>query len=296
MDKLDHYFTQTIVGMPRRYTLGTPSSNSTEPVWAGSELQGAPGRGFPGALSLSDLRIAAQGLASPLLSAGRRRLVLGMAALGAAGLAAAIGVRFFAPADLATDNENRVVAARSEEPKAFPIQPAADAPPKTTAISVEAFPFAAPAPLPKATVVPPGAPMSQLPTSPVKPAQPAPPPSKDVQKEQPASLLIMDGAGPPKADDKKPAEVAQRGPTSQQEVGGVMPASPPAISPARADDQKVTVVDIAKDGSFVLITNPRTRLPERFTVGQKIFSGETIQKIDVAGGKVQLDKRSVGLQ
>ena len=56
------------------------------------------------------------------------------------------------------------------------------------------------------------------------------------------------------------------------------------------------MVDIAKDGSYVLITNPRTRLPERFTVGQKIFSGETIQKIDAAAGKVQLDQRSVGLQ
>lgn len=295
MDKLDHYFTQTIVGMPRRFTLGTPSSNSTEPVWAAAELHNTPGQVLPGALRLSDMWIAAQGLASPLRSALRQRLVLGVAALGLAALAAAIGVRYLIPEDLATGNVETVVASTSGETKAFPIQPAADATPKTTAISVEAFPFAAPAPLPKGTQAPAGPPMAQLPPSPVKPAQAAQQPPKDSQKEQTASLLIMDGAGSPKADDKKPLEVAQRGTASQQEVSGSK-TSQPAASPAKADEQKVTVVDIAKDGSFVLITNPRTRLPERFIVGQKIFSGETIQKIDVAGGKVQLDKRSVGLQ
>jgi hypothetical protein len=60
--------------------------------------------------------------------------------------------------------------------------------------------------------------------------------------------------------------------------------------------RNLTIVDIAKDNSFVLITNPSTRLPEKMTAGAKLYTGETIRKIDHARGEIQTDSRTVQMQ
>lgn len=65
---------------------------------------------------------------------------------------------------------------------------------------------------------------------------------------------------------------------------------------ARSGSPPPTIVDIAKDGSYVLITNPVNRLPQKFQVGQQIPSGGTVQRIDHAKGVVQIDGQSYGLQ
>jgi hypothetical protein len=57
-----------------------------------------------------------------------------------------------------------------------------------------------------------------------------------------------------------------------------------------------TIVTIAEDSSYVLITNPSTRLPQKFQVGQKLPSGATVQKIDHSKGVVQIDGQTFGLQ
>ncbi len=63
-----------------------------------------------------------------------------------------------------------------------------------------------------------------------------------------------------------------------------------------AKHEKVTVVDIPPDASYVLITNPQTRLPQRFAVGQKIWTGETIKSIDPKAGHLVLDSRTVSME
>jgi len=65
---------------------------------------------------------------------------------------------------------------------------------------------------------------------------------------------------------------------------------------ARSGSPPPTIVDIAKDGSYVLITNPVNRLPQKFQVGQQIPSGGTVQRIDQAKGVVQIDGQTYGLQ
>lgn len=65
---------------------------------------------------------------------------------------------------------------------------------------------------------------------------------------------------------------------------------------ARSGSPAPTIVDIAKDGSYVLITNPVNRLPQKFQVGQQIPSGGTVQRIDQAKGVVQIDGQTYGLQ
>jgi hypothetical protein len=129
---------------------------------------------------------------------------------------------------------------------------------------------------------------------------------KEVEKDA-GSLMVLDAAAKPEQSASRPLVAAStaRPPQAQAHTraastpnsratvpspqAGVPAAKPPG-------DIQVTIVDIAGDGSFALITNPTTRLPERIVVGQKIFTGEVVVKIDAAAGKVQFDKRTVGLQ
>ena len=57
-----------------------------------------------------------------------------------------------------------------------------------------------------------------------------------------------------------------------------------------------TIVTIAEDNSYVLITNPSTRLPQKYQVGQKLPNGATIQRIDHAKGVVLIDGQVLGLK
>lgn len=75
------------------------------------------------------------------------------------------------------------------------------------------------------------------------------------------------------------------------EVGGSS-----AQGAARPSTPRPTIVDIAEDNSYVLITNPGTRLPQKFQVGQTVLGVGTLQRIDHAKGTVQIDGRSYGLQ
>lgn len=57
-----------------------------------------------------------------------------------------------------------------------------------------------------------------------------------------------------------------------------------------------TIVTIADDNSYVLITNPTTRLPQKYQVGQRLPNGATVQRIDHSKGVVQIDGQTFGLQ
>jgi hypothetical protein len=137
---------------------------------------------------------------------------------------------------------------------------------------------------------------------------------KQDQKDQSPAALVLDtptkasSASPPSTAQTRanapqspsaPATVAAANTSSGRVVGPAKETSPAAASagePRVVDQRAVTVVDIDKGGAFALITNPQTRLPEKVTVGQKIFTGETVKKIDPAAGKIQLDARFVGMQ
>lgn len=72
--------------------------------------------------------------------------------------------------------------------------------------------------------------------------------------------------------------------------------SPKAEPTGKSAARRVTVVDISPDGSYALVTNPETRLPQKFKAGDKIFTGETIQKIEPKSGKLVLDSRNVYME
>lgn len=79
---------------------------------------------------------------------------------------------------------------------------------------------------------------------------------------------------------------------------GPVTEQPAKLVGVQPDDgaRKITIVDIPSDGSYVLLTNPKTRLPQKFVVGQKLATGETLQKIDVGKGTITLDGRTVNLE
>lgn len=49
---------------------------------------------------------------------------------------------------------------------------------------------------------------------------------------------------------------------------------------------RITIVDIAADGRSVLVTNPETRLPKKFVIGDQLPNGARLQSIDPAGAKI----------
>ncbi len=97
-----------------------------------------------------------------------------------------------------------------------------------------------------------------------------------------------------------PVEVKAEGPKLQLPASKASAPTPSGDAThqagTKARNEKVTVVDIPPDSSYVLITNPQTRLPQRFTVGQKIWTGETIKSIDSKAGHLVLDSRTVSME
>ena len=109
-----------------------------------------------------------------------------------------------------------------------------------------------------------------------------------------------------KAPDEPQAPVTRRFSTPMEINPAGQSTTPPKATEA-ADSSKaeptgksaarrVTVVDISPDGSYALVTNPETRLPQKFKAGDKIFTGETIQKIEPKSGKLVLDSRNVYME
>lgn len=160
----------------------------------------------------------------------------------------------------------------------------------------------------------------------VNPTKGAPTPAKPVQAVPPVVVAVLPLAGPtvaatkPKEEERQSAMVidAQKPDDIKPVVAAVEPAvMPPTLrrfpepidlkSPKPKDAlpvpvkaarpaNKVTIVDIATDGSYTLITNPETRLPKKFIVGEKVHTGETIQKIDPKSGKITFDTRTITME
>lgn len=191
--------------------------------------------------------------------------------------------------------------------------------PPTVAIGVSTATFGVPPvpPPPAAAIATPAKPTPLPPVAVVV----APAPARATQdNEKPPAAVVLDasgkpapglpaGAPPAAAVGKPPAQpapppVATAPVATPAMAGGGKLATPtrevPAVGGAEAKTEaagpRVIVVDIDKSGSFALITNPQTRLPEKVSAGQKIFTGETIKKIDPAAGKIQLDSRTITMQ
>lgn len=127
--------------------------------------------------------------------------------------------------------------------------------------------------------IPAEAPATAAPSAPSpQPTQAAP----DQKKAQGSGAVVLD------EDDKREASPAK--PTAQL---------PPAIDPSKAvarEPVRTGLVAITPDGKTALFTDPKTRLPAQFKVGDKLANGETIKTIDSKAGKVITDIKTYALE
>ena len=148
------------------------------------------------------------------------------------------------------------------------------------------LPFVAPAPMP--TPIGPAPELTSERSSPRAEARPPAKPAKEEPKppavildemvEKPKPTAAVKSEPPAKTSQPmKPTVVASVAPSAA--AAPTAPASP-ALAPARG------LIAITPDGKSAVFTDPATRLPKQFKVGDKLTSGDTIKSIDAAQGKV----------
>ena len=114
-------------------------------------------------------------------------------------------------------------------------------------------------------------------------AIPAPPAS---DKLKPAAVVLDEEQASPQSARLQPASSGAK--TLQASTGGVQKtgATVEAAAPARSSSRGGGLVAVTPDGKFALFSNPTTRMPEQFKVGNRLPTGDTIRSIDVKSGKV----------
>jgi hypothetical protein len=70
----------------------------------------------------------------------------------------------------------------------------------------------------------------------------------------------------------------------------------PAAAAKPAQPRGMGLLAIAPDGKSAAFTNPKTRLPEQFKIGDQLPSGETVRSIDLKGGRVVTNAKEYGLE
>jgi hypothetical protein len=117
------------------------------------------------------------------------------------------------------------------------------------------------------------------------------PPAKPAKEEPKPPAVILDEM----VEKPKPTAGVKSEPTAKtsqpvkptvvasvSSSAAAAPSAPaaPALAPARG------LIAITPDGKSAVFTDPATRLPKQFKVGDKLTSGDTIKSIDAAQGKV----------
>lgn len=158
-------------------------------------------------------------------------------------------------------------------------RPAA-APQRPPAVKVAAAPSPPPA-APPAPPVPITAPRGA--GAAVAPVAAAPKAHKEPESRPPSVLL----------DDPTPA--AARAVASKPSASAVQIQTRPAEPPKQAPARGTGLVTITPDAKFAVFSNPKTRLPEQFKVGDTLPSGETLRSIDYKLGRVITSSKEYSL-
>jgi hypothetical protein len=117
-------------------------------------------------------------------------------------------------------------------------------------------------------------------------------------KDAVAAKDVKGGTEAPKAkEEPKPSAMIL---DEQNPVKDAKTAPKPDLvaKPEAMPDAKVGsgLVALTPDGKYALFTNPKTRLPEKFAVGDKLPSGEVLKSIDKNAGKATTDSKEYRLE
>lgn len=328
MDPTQRYLTQMIVGAPKRIAMGVPVEVTGGPSMASGAVADAEDVSRTALARLRRWGVIGIAKLVPSRQAYMRLATLGVIAAVGVGLsqmrtlststpkeATPVAVARAPAGGPAMDSisvvkapflepalpEQTLPAVQSSQPS-LPFQPAAANQVIPAGLMAPVTPQTNPTPIPQKAVASAGPSKSAAPAaesrSPVRTSRNA----EEKRSDEPRAL-VLDGTKTdqkPQSSDTAPVKPSPKEPSlgenDKRLVGPVSEQSARLATAPVEETKRVRIVDIGHDSSFVLITNPQTRLPQKFTVGQTIFTGETLQKIDAAKGTIQLDSRTVGLQ
>ncbi|WP_186510838.1 hypothetical protein [Caenimonas sedimenti] len=117
-------------------------------------------------------------------------------------------------------------------------------------------------------------------------------------ESRPAQQPTIERKTPPVVADAKrqdqpvkpPAVLLDEPPAGQAAAAKALSPSSAAAPKAEVRSPAPTrgqgLIAITPDGKFAVFTNPKSRMPEQFKVGDQLPTGENIRSIDVKDGKV----------
>ncbi|MDP3310185.1 MAG: hypothetical protein Q8S56_04385 [Polaromonas sp.] len=118
-------------------------------------------------------------------------------------------------------------------------------------------------------------------------------PKEDAKDEKARPAVILD-ADIPFAKAKLPEVGSQQKATAPPPALGQPPKQ--QASTSGSSGLSSGLVALTQDGKFALFTNVKTRLPEKFAVGDRLPTGEVLKAIDRVNGKVQTDAKEYRLE
>lgn len=125
----------------------------------------------------------------------------------------------------------------------------------------------------------------------------ASPPAKSQKNEQAAPrvpAVLLDDPAPAAAQRAGPAAVAVAKPAATTSNPAVAAKPDQANKPPAARGSGL--VAITPDGKSGVFTNPKTRLPEQFKVGDQLPNGETVRSVDYKEGRVVTSSKEYSLE
>ena len=304
-EQINRYFTRAVVGKPVRMNLGVATRPPNGLRW------GPVGKGATKGWRLHPRTWSIPGLTriKEVLSSRAVKLTAIGSGLVLASIYAMVGIGLIGNSSEEEKNASLTVSPREVAPvqlSSIHIEKAEFTPEMSepTRDSSAAKPQEGPLPMfapPGAPDAPAAAPYRLKPTPQTSTASAVQTPDKSVappEKAKPVSAVILDAAPDRVKSVQEPASGESKK-TGKKPDAGMKLTEPAtlrqAAAPVAPSGPAVTIVDIDRNGSYVLLTNPASRLPEKFVVGQKIFTGETITKIDPANGRIQLGSRTVNM-
>lgn len=307
----DEIITRLVVGERMRVTLGVPvgqridaGAKTAALRWKDGGWIESTGSKLSKAMGPSTFQVPLQRIAAAKSTASRKYGLMALASLVAVSIGAA-----------------GVLVLRNQAESSLPIAPAVAANPG--AVKVVTAPYAPElrnegalpiAPLPVANPVAESVPGAQGPlprslpqvvastTTPGKQPQPAaakasPPPAKS--KEEPAQrvpAVLLDDPSPAAGQrpaNPTPAPAANK-PAANNPVAVAAPKPENTTRPPAA--RGTGLVAITPDGKSAVFTNPKTRLPEQFKVGDQLPNGETVRSVDYKEGRVLTSSKEYSLE
>lgn len=124
----------------------------------------------------------------------------------------------------------------------------------------------------------------------------ASPPAKSQKDEQAPRVpaVLLDDPAPAAAQRAGPAAVAVAKPAATTSNPAVAAKPDQANKPPAARGSGL--VAITPDGKSGVFTNPKTRLPEQFKVGDQLPNGETVRSVDYKEGRVVTSSKEYTLE